>query len=208
MILNGVALVEVIKQFMQNLGDTGSLLDVFNKTKDPSMHLLFAQNLLDILGEGLALAAILLRQVTGNAVIDGAASIVVGILLVASAAWQAGRIKNLLIGQSADDFIVQGIGDLIRRQTMVSEIVEFRTLLMGPEFVLVSLCVRLADSVHGQDIERTCFYLERQIQSQYPIARQVYVKCVPAEDYRLYHEAQPLWPVKVPILEQAEYRER
>jgi len=203
MVLNGYALAESLKQFIRTEGGKSSFLDALRNTKDPSMRLLIIQNSLDILGEGLALFAILLSQITGILFFDGAASILVGLLLVGSALWQAGRIKNLLIGQSADDYVVQGIQDLVKRQSTVREIVEITTLHMGPEYILVNLRVRFAEKVVFQDIERACSYLEQQIQSYFPVARRVYVKAtLPGEG--LQQEALLTWTGTLPTGEKAE----
>ena len=203
MSLNGYALAEALRQFIRAEGGESGFLDAFRNTKDPSMQLLIIQNSLDILGEGLALFAILLSQITGVLFFDGVASIIVGLMLVGSALWQASRIKNLLIGQSADEHIVQGIRDLVKRQSTVREIVEITTLHMGPEYILVNLRVRFAETVVFQDIERTCSSLEQQIQSHFPVARRVYVKAtLPGEV--LQQEALLTWTGALQAGEKAE----
>ena len=147
----------------------------FRNTKDPSMRLLIFENSLDIVGESLAFCGILLAQITGILYFDGIASIIVGAMLVASALWQANQIKNLLIGQSADDYVVQGIRELVAGQSQVCGIEELTTLHMGPDYILVNLRLRFDDDAVVQDVERASNSLEEQIRDLFPIAKQVYV---------------------------------
>jgi cation diffusion facilitator family transporter len=173
-ILNGVALSASVKQFVRTKGDAG-FVDAFRNTKDPSMRLLIVQNTLDIVGASLAFLGIMLSQITGIYLFDGVGSIIVGCMLVGTALWQISRIKSLLIGQSADDYIVQGIRELVAHQGEVRDIEEVTTLHMGPEYVLVNLRLKFADTAYVQDIERVNFSLEHQIRDQFPVAKRVYV---------------------------------
>ena len=175
--LDGLALVEALKQFMRTKGGA-SFMDAFKNTKDPSMRILIFENSLDIVGESVALLGVLLSQATGILYFDGVASMIIGIMLVGSALWQASRIKNLLIGQSADEYIVRSIKDLVKRHAEVREIEEITTLHMGPEFVLVNLRVQVVETVLVQDADRLSVYLEWEIQELFPIAKRVYVRAI------------------------------
>ena len=57
----------------------------------------------------MAFLDILLGQLTGKTWYDGAASIVIGLLLVGTAVWLAYEIKGLLVGESAQPEVVQSI---------------------------------------------------------------------------------------------------
>jgi cation diffusion facilitator family transporter len=202
-VLNGVALATVTKQFLRTKGDA-SFFFAFRNTKDPSMRLLIVQNSLDILGALLAFAGIVLSQLTGAHWVDGVASIIVGGLLVGSALWQASRIKNLLIGQSADPEVVEGIRELVQLQSSIRSIEELTTLHMGPEYVLVTLRIRFVDNLLLQDVEAVTFFLERQIQEAFPIAKRVYVRPVMPSAGVLLHEALFGWPAVIPVKERVE----
>jgi cation diffusion facilitator family transporter len=202
-VLNGVALRTVLKQFVLTKGNA-SFMDAFRNTKNPSMRLLIVQNSLDIAGATLAFCAIYISQATGKYWFDGVASIFVGIMLVGSALWQASRIKNLLIGQSADEYVVEGIRDLVVRQSGVCEIEEITTLHMGPDYILVNLRLKFEDTALVQEIEQVNFYLERQIQALFPMAKRVYVMAaVPSNSF----QPQPVmlaWSNRVPVGEEVE----
>ncbi len=194
-VFNGVALAASLKEFLRTKGDAG-FVDAFLHTKDPSMRLLIVQNSLDILGATLAFCGILLSELTGIDLFDGVGSIVVGLLLVGSALWQISRLRNLLIGQCADDEIVQGIKGLITRQSLVREIQEISTMHMGPEYVLTNMRLRFADTACAYDVVEFNAALEETVQARFPVVKRVYVTAamVPGQ------AAQPAlfaWPAAV-----------
>ena len=83
----------------------------------------------------VAFLGIFLGQVTGIVYFDGAASIIIGLILAGTATWLAYETKGLLIGESANDSIVQGIRELASGHDYVGHVNEVLTLHMGPDFI-------------------------------------------------------------------------
>ena len=54
-----------------------------------------------------------LTQITGILYFDGIASILIGLMLGGTAAWLAYETKGLLIGEAANDRVVNGIRDIV-----------------------------------------------------------------------------------------------
>jgi divalent metal cation (Fe/Co/Zn/Cd) transporter len=101
---------------------------------------------------------------------------IIGLILVAAALWLAQEIKNLLIGESADQELVQGIRKLVDAYPEMCEIEEITTLHMGPEYVLVNMRVKFTENISAHISEQATHDLEQQIQSRFPLAKTVYVK--------------------------------
>jgi cation diffusion facilitator family transporter len=177
LVLNSIALVEALQQFLRTKGDVPFLAALRN-TKDPSMRILIFQNGLDIVGELLVLCSMMLFQATGNPYFDGAASMLIGVLLVTTALWQAAQIKNLLIGESADESIVQGIRELAKTHGQIREVEEISTLHMGPECIVVNLRAKFAEATYASEMDQVTHMLEREIAERFPLVKFVYVKAV------------------------------
>jgi divalent metal cation (Fe/Co/Zn/Cd) transporter len=62
----------------------------------------------------VALIGILLAQLTGILYFDGAASVLIGVILGVTAAWPAYATKGLLIGEGAGLEVVNGIREIAR----------------------------------------------------------------------------------------------
>jgi cation diffusion facilitator family transporter len=164
-----------VVEFRRHKGDAGYLNAVRN-AKDPSIAILIFENSADMIGISVAFLGILLSQLTGILVFDGIASMIIGVILITAALWLAHETKSLLIGEGADDQIVQGIRSLVDAQSQVKSIEEISTLHMGPDFVLVNMRVRFEDSAFARDVELVTEYLEQQIRQHFPLVKQVYVK--------------------------------
>lgn len=166
-----------VKEFQQTKGDA-SYLDAVRNAKDPSIAILIFENSADMIGIVVAFMGILLSQVTGILYFDGIASMIIGVILITAALWLAHETKSLLIGEGADQQMVQGIRNLVDAQTQIRHIEEITTLHMGPEYVLVNLRVRIEDTLFARDVEQFTDYLEHQIQAHFPLVKQVYVRAV------------------------------
>lgn len=166
-----------VKEFQQTKGDA-SYLDAVRNAKDPSISILIFENSADMIGIIVAFMGILLSQVTGILYFDGIASMIIGVILITAALWLAHETKSLLIGEAADQQMVQGIRNLVDAQTQIRHIEEITTLHMGPEYVLVNLRVRIEDTLFARDVEQVTDFLENQIQAHFPLVKQVYVRAV------------------------------
>ncbi|TXG86584.1 MAG: cation transporter [Thermomicrobiales bacterium] len=177
LVLNSVALVEALQQFVRTKGSV-PFLAAMRGTKDPSMRILIFQNGLDIVGELLVICGMLLFQLTGNLYFDAVAGMAIGIMLVVAALWQAAQIKSLLIGESADEHIIQGIRELAKSHPEIRDVEEISTLHMGPECIVVNLRARFVDATYAYEIDQVTHSLERGIGERFPLVKFVYVKAV------------------------------
>lgn len=175
LVLNSLALKEALQQFMHTKGSV-PFVAALRSTKDPSMRILIFQNALDIAGELLVLCSMLLFQATGNLYFDGIAGIIIGVMLVVAALWQAAQIKNLLIGESADEHIVHGIQALARSYSQIRDVDAIATLHMGPECIVVNMRARFMEATYAYEMDQVTNSLERQICEMFPTVKYVYVK--------------------------------
>ncbi|MCB0253704.1 MAG: cation transporter [Anaerolineae bacterium] len=174
-ILEAMAWRVGVKEFQETKGDA-NYIDAVRNAKDPSIAILIFENSADMIGILVAFFGILLTQVTGILYFDGLASMIIGVILVMAALWLAHETKSLLIGESADKQIVQGIRGLVNAQSQIKSIEEITTLHMGPEFVLVNMRVKFDDAALASDIALVTDFLEVQIRDLYPLVKRVYVK--------------------------------
>lgn len=175
LVLNSLALKEALQQFMHSKGGT-PFMAALRTTKDPSMRILIFQNALDIAGELLVLLSMLLFQATGIVYFDGIAGVIIGIMLVAAALWQAAQIKDLLIGESADEHIVHGIKALAKSHPQIRDVDAIATLHMGPECIVVNMRAMFMEATYAYEMDQATNALERQICEMFPTVKYVYVK--------------------------------
>ena len=129
-----------------------------------------------LLGLMVALAGVALSQWTGILLFDGIASVIIGLLLGGTAIWLAKETKSLLIGESANQNVVENIRQLAGSADGVEGVNEVLTMHMGPNFILVNLSVRFARSATAEQIERTIVRLDREIKQAHDSVKRVFVE--------------------------------
>jgi len=146
------------------------------KGKDPSILVVLFEDSAALIGLVVAFVGIFLGQVTGIVYFDGAASIIIGLILAGTAIWLAYETKGLLIGESANDSIVQGIRELASGHDYVGHVNEVLTLHMGPDFILVNISLDFMDEATADEIETTVEKLDKEIKKNYLQVKRVFVE--------------------------------
>ena len=175
MLFEGFAWYLAFREFRRVKGKLG-YVEAVQRGKDPTLFVVLFEDSAAMLGLVVAFVGVGLAHVTGEPRFDGAAAIVIGLILGGTAIWLAYETKSLLIGESARHGVVQDIRDLARRNPRITHVNEVLTMHMGPEFVLVNLSVDFADGVPSQDIELAIAALDREIKRNHPQVKRVFVE--------------------------------
>jgi cation diffusion facilitator family transporter len=101
LIFEGAAWCFAFREFNRAKGKWG-YIEAVQRGKDPSMFVVLFEDSAAMLGLLVAFAGIGLTQMTGILYFDGAASIIIGLILIGTAIWLAYETKGLLIGESAN----------------------------------------------------------------------------------------------------------
>jgi len=175
LLFEGAAWLFALKAFRRAKGSWG-YIEAVQRGKDPSMFIVLFEDSAAMLGLVVAFFGILLSEVTGDPRFDGAASIVIGLILAATATWLAWETKGLLIGESATQPVVEGIRRIVRTHPGVAHLNEVLTMHMGPEFILVNLSVDFVDPATADEVEKTVAQIDRQIKDSFPDVQRVFIE--------------------------------
>jgi cation diffusion facilitator family transporter len=181
-LFEGAAWWLALREFKRVKGPWG-YLEAVQRGKDPSLFVVLFEDSAALLGLFTALIAVALATATGDTFWDGLASIIIGLILGATAVWLALETKGLLIGESANRRVVEGIRRLTQRHPQIRHVNEVLTMHVGPEFVLVNLSVEFQDQIRTGDIERTIARLDTEIKRKFPEVKRVFIEA----------EARPVW---------------
>ena len=102
------AFTVALREFNAQRGKLG-ILEAVRRGKDPSLFVVLFEDGAAMLGLLVALVGIFLADRTGNLVYDGAASMIIGLILAATAVWLAYETQSLLIGESAAEWLVEKV---------------------------------------------------------------------------------------------------
>lgn len=174
-VFEGAAWFFAFVEFRKEKGNWG-YLEAVQRGKDPTLFVVLFEDSAAILGLLVAAAGIGLAQFTGIPYFDGIASIVIGVILATTAMWLAYETKGLLIGESANTAVVEGIRSLAMAQADVEHINEVLTMHMGPDYVLVNLSVKFQDQAKAVDIETTVRRMESSIKTSFPEVKRIFIE--------------------------------
>ena len=107
-LLEGGSTFAAFREFRLAKGSLG-WFEAVRRSKDPPAFIVLLENGAAMAGILVAAAGVALSQWTGNPLFDGAASIVIGIILGLTALLLAVKSKALLIGESADPELIRSI---------------------------------------------------------------------------------------------------
>ena len=177
-IFEGFALYFAIKEFNKARGKVRTLQAVADG-KDPTLFVVLFEDTAAMCGLLVAFIGIFLAQITGNAVWDGIASVVIGLILGGTAIWLARETKGLLIGEAANPIIVSSITQFLKAHPSIDHVNEVLTLHMGPEFILVTISADFKDSLSVRQMENDIHAIVHQIKTDHPLVKRVFIE---AED--------------------------
>jgi cation diffusion facilitator family transporter len=131
---------------------------------------------------GLVLAALGLglSEVTGNTKWDGAASVLIGVILVVVAWSLASANSSLLVGRAAVPALDRVLRAELEGTPGVDDVPLFVTTIIGPGRLIVAAKVDFADDYGADDIERVADEVERRMVARFPGVEHVFLDPTPS----------------------------
>ncbi|MFE4689994.1 cation diffusion facilitator family transporter [Streptomyces sp. NPDC056749] len=154
------------------------------RTPDTAVKAVVMEDSAALAGLLLAAGGLLGGQLSGSAVWDGVASILIGVLLV-YVAWVLCRSNaQLLIGRPLPADMRAGVREELLSVPHVVEVLELTTLIQGPSELLVAAKVDFRDASTAEQIEWACEEAEQQLRERYPSIQRVYLDPTPGRAQR------------------------
>lgn len=172
-----------LKEFNKSRGELG-VLEAIQKGKDPAMFVVLLEDAAALMGLTVAMLGIAISQLTGNYVFDGIASVGIGLILALVAVLLAYETKGLLIGESASDEVVDGIGKMVTGFDGVERVNEVLTMHMGPDYILVNLSVEFNDEINTDQMESVISLIDKNIKQSFVNVKRVFIE---AESWKFTH---------------------
>jgi cation diffusion facilitator family transporter len=153
-----------------------SLWEVVHRSKDASVFTVFMEDSASLIGLAVALVGIVLGHALNNPYIDPAASVVIGLVLVAAAFTLARETGDLLVGESMDrDQIVQ-LRKIISGDPAVEAVGHLLTMQLGPGHVLLVVAVKFRPDLRVDEADQAINRMEYAIKTKYPSIQHIYIE--------------------------------
>jgi len=175
MAFEGAAWYLALREFGRSKGKHG-YIESIHRAKDPSVLVVLFEDSAAMLGLVVAFAGILLSQLTGMLYFDAAASMLIGLILIATAAWLAYETKGLLIGESANRPVVDGIRVILQGEPIVEHVNEVLTMHMGPDYILANVSLDFSNSASADAVEDAIARMTAVIRQHYPQVKRIFIE--------------------------------
>ena len=151
------------------------VVETIQISKDPTTFSVLLEDSAALAGLAIAFAGIFMSHQLGVPWIDGASSIVIGVLLCLIALVMVYESKGLLIGEGVTKETAHGVRALIAAESEVESIGKLGTLYLGPEDVMLAVEVRFRRDGSVADTRHAIGRMSNAIRAKYPRIRHVFL---------------------------------
>jgi len=174
-LLEGWSTLEAFKEFKESKGKL-SWVQAIRRSKDPPAFIVLLENGAAMAGIVAAAIGLAIAQLTGDPFYDGAASIVIGMILAVTSFVLAYESKGLLIGEAADPELVRSLRALVSSKEGVVGVGHVMTLHSSPDQITAMINVDFDNDMRAGDVERVVHGVEEEARRNWPQVRKVFVR--------------------------------
>jgi cation diffusion facilitator family transporter len=174
-LLEGWSTLEAFREFKAAKGEL-RWFEAIKRSKDPPTFIVLLENGAAMAGIIAAADGVFLSQLTHNPFFDGAASVVIGVILGFTALLLARESKGLLIGEAADPELVEGLRALASGKPGVVGVGHVLTVHSAPDQITVMINVDFRDDMPAGEVERIVDETERDARARWPDVRRLFVR--------------------------------
>lgn len=153
-----------------------NLWEAFRASKDPTTFTVLVEDSAAMLGLLVAFLGVYFGHQFHNPYLDGAASIVIGIILGVVAIALSHESKGLLVGESADPEVLASIRALAEADPAVERIGPPLTMHLGPHEVLLNLDIQFRKGMSAAEVEAAVDRLEKAIRAKHPEVKRIFIE--------------------------------
>jgi cation diffusion facilitator family transporter len=180
-VVESISLLRGLGQTRRAAGEVGLAPGPYLKiTTDTTVKAVVFEDVAALIGLLLAAAGVGLRQLTGQSIWDGLASVAVGVLLVVVAASLARTNLSLLVGQAARQELQDALRAELEALPDVASVPVFAAVVIGPGDLLVAAKVHFTDCSTATEIESAADEAERRLRTRFPGVRYVFLDPTPS----------------------------
>lgn len=175
-IFEGISWAIALRHFLATRPRGLGMLESIRRSKDPRQFVILLEDSAALAGIAIAAAGTYAGESLRNPVYDGAASILIGVVLCVVATLLVYETRGLLIGESMDPKRAEAIRTLILADPAVDDAARPLTMHLGPDEVLLNLDLRFRRGLSLAEVEQAVGRIERVIREKHPEVRRIFLE--------------------------------
>ncbi|HKJ96026.1 MAG TPA: cation diffusion facilitator family transporter [Gammaproteobacteria bacterium] len=176
MLFEGASWLTAWVAFRQAKGSRG-VREEIRRSKDPTSFAVLFEDTAAMLGLAVAMVLLAFAYGLGVPVLDGVASVLIGLILC-SVSWMLGyETRSLLVGESADPDVQTRIEGLVLEDPGVDGVLRMMTMHLAPREILLTLDIDFRDDLASVTaVEQVVDRIERRIRDALPEVRFIFIE--------------------------------
>jgi cation diffusion facilitator family transporter len=151
-------------------------LEFIRRTKAAELPVVLLEDAGALFGLVVALIAVALASLTGDARFDGIGSIVIGVLLGVIALLLSFEMQSLLIGESADPEVEEQIRGALVGSPDVKRVIHMRTVHLGPDDLMVAAKLEFESTLTAAMLCERINGAENAVRKAVPMTRLLFIE--------------------------------
>lgn len=150
--------------------------NALHESKDPGTYTVLAEDGAALAGLGVAALGIWTSHRFQMPELDGAASVVIGLLLAGVAVLLVRESRGLLIGEGVRPATAEAVRQIASRQAGVRAVGHPLSMYIGREEVLLTLELQFDTTASAEDILAATEAIERDVGLQFPVIKRISIE--------------------------------
>ena len=174
-LFEGISFAIALHQF-QRLADGTPFWEAVHRSKDPTTYTVLAEDAAALAGLAIAAVGIALSHGLAMPALDGAASVLIGVLLAGVATLLVSQSRGLLIGEGIQPETARAIRHIALAQPGVRDVGRVLSMYVGPDDALVTMDLDFDEGTAAADAALAMAEVERRVRERYPMIRRLFIE--------------------------------
>lgn len=178
-LFEGMSFITALRAFLREKGDRPFWLTL-HRSKNPTNFTVMAEDSAALVGLAIAAAGIYCSHRFDMPILDGASSVVIGILLTGVASLLIYETGGLLIGEGVSPETAEAIRKLVMDNDAVESASRPLSMYLGPDSVLLTMGVYFKEGIPSDRVAVIVNDMEKTISARFPLIKRIFIEAVPA----------------------------
>jgi cation diffusion facilitator family transporter len=174
-LFEGASFTIALRQFLREAGGR-PFWRALHGSKDPTTFTVLAEDSAALAGLAVAAGGVYASHALDLPQLDGAASMVIGLLLAGVAVLLIRESRSLLVGEGIRPETARRVRELALAHPEIERAGLPLSMYLGRDAVLLTLNVQFRDGTPAERVARTVTALKREVAAQFPVIRHIYVE--------------------------------
>ncbi|MBT2335244.1 cation diffusion facilitator family transporter [Variovorax paradoxus] len=174
-LFEGTSFLIALRQFrVQSRG--APFRQALGQSKDPTTYTVLAEDSAALVGLAVAALGIYSSHRLDMPALDGAASVVIGLLLAGVAVLLISQARGLLIGEGIRPETARAIRSLAMEQPSVQDVGHVLSMYIGPDEVLAVVDLNFKEGTATGEAADAIAAIEHQVRARFPMIRRLFIE--------------------------------